>query len=182
DRRQPEFVEPFATYLERRLTPERISRGRQLLREHGELLARLEQQYGVPPQVLVSFWGLESNYGGFFGRIPVLNSLATLACEGRRGEFFATELLNALRIVQRGDVPASTMVGSWAGAMGHTQFMPSSYLRYALDGDGDGRVDLWGSVPDALTSAANFLQQIGWRRQQRWGDEVVLPAGFAFEL
>jgi membrane-bound lytic murein transglycosylase B len=182
DRRQPEFVEPFATYLDRRLTPERISRGRQLLQEHAPLLARLQSDYGVPPEVLVSFWGLESNFGSFFGRIPVLNSLATLACEGRRGEFFTSELINALRIVERGDVPASAMVGSWAGAMGHTQFMPTSYLRYARDGDGDGRVDLWGSVPDALTSAANFLQQIGWQRGQRWGDEVVLPAGFAFEL
>lgn len=182
DRRQPEFVEPFASYLERRLTPERIAQGRQLLRRHRTLLEQLEQRFGVPPQVLVAFWGLETNYGGFFGRIPVLNALATLACDERRSEYFTAELMDALRIIAAGDVPPAGMVGSWAGAMGHTQFMPSSYRRYALDGDGDGRIDLWGSVADALTSAANFLQQIGWRRDQRWGDEVVLPAGFAFEL
>jgi membrane-bound lytic murein transglycosylase B len=182
DRRQPEFVDTFASYLERRLTPERINGGRRLLQQHRGLLVKLEQQYGVPGEVLVSFWGLESNYGGFFGRIPVLNSLATLACDARRGSYFTEELLNALRLVQRGAATPQQMVGSWAGAMGHTQFMPSTWLRYAVDGDGDGRIDLWGSTADALTSAANYLQQIGWRRGERWGDEVMLPATFAYEL
>ncbi len=182
DRRQPEFVDTFANYLERRLTPERISAGRALLQQHRALLVKLEQRYGVPGEVLIAFWGLETNYGGFFGRIPVLNSLATLACDTRRGGYFTEELLNALRLVQRGAATPQQMVGSWAGAMGHTQFMPSTWLRYAVDGDGDGRIDLWGSTADALTSAANYLQQIGWRRDQRWGDEVRLPASFAYEL
>jgi len=182
DRRQPEFVDTFANYLERRLTPERIAGGRVLLQQHRALLTQLEQQYGVPGEVLVSFWGLETNYGGFFGKIPVLNSLATLACDERRASYFSEELLNALRLVNRGETTPSQMVGSWAGAMGHTQFMPSTWLRYAIDGDGNGRVDLWGSTADALTSAANYLQQIGWRRDQRWGDEVVLPASFAYDL
>ncbi len=182
DRRQPEFVDTFANYLDRRLTPERIATGKALLQQHRALLARLQQQYGVPAQVLVSFWGLETNYGSFFGKIPVLNSLATLACDERRASYFSEELMNALRLVNRGEATPSQMVGSWAGAMGHTQFMPSTWLRYAADGDGDGRVDLWNSTADALTSAAHYLQQIGWRRDQRWGDEVVLPASFAYEL
>lgn len=182
DRRQPEFVDTFANYLDRRLTPERIATGQTLLRQHRELLARLQQQYGVPAQVLVSFWGLETNYGSFFGKIPVLNSLATLACDERRASYFSEELMNALRLVNRGEATPSQMIGSWAGAMGHTQFMPSTWLRYATDGDGDSRIDLWNSTADALTSAAHYLQQIGWRRDQRWGDEVVLPASFAYDM
>ncbi len=182
DRRQPEFVDTFANYLDRRLTPERIGAGKALLRRHRALLTQLEERYGVPAEVLVSFWGLETNYGGFFGRIPVLNSLATLACDERRASYFSEELLNALRLVDRGQARPEQMIGSWAGAMGHTQFMPSTWLRYAVDGDGDGRIDLWNSTADALTSAANYLQRIGWKRGQRWGDEVVLPAGFAYDL
>ena len=182
DRRQPEFVDTFANYLDRRLTPERIAAGKLLLAQHRELLDRLQQQYGVPAQVLVAFWGLETNYGSFFGRIPVLNSLATLACDERRPSYFGDELINALRLVNRGETTPAQMIGSWAGAMGHTQFMPSTWLRYAVDGDGDGRVDLWNSTADALSSAAHYLQQIGWRRDQRWGDEVLVPPSFPYEL
>lgn len=180
DRRQPEFTDTFANYLERRLTPARITQGQSLLRQHGELLDSIDAEYGVAPQYLVSFWGLETNYGGFFGKIPVLNSLATLACDARRADYFTEELLNALRIVARGDVDPDKMVGSWAGAMGHTQFMPSTWLSYAVDGDGDGRIDLWQSVPDAMASAARFLRAIGWQPGERWGREVRLPADFDY--
>lgn len=182
DRRQPEFADTFANYLGRRVTDGRIERGRELLEAHEELLNRIAAEYGIAPAYLISFWGLETNFGSYFGTIPVLNSLATLACDPRRADYFTAELLNALRIVDRGDVQPARMVGSWAGAMGHTQFMPSVYLRYAIDGDGDGRVDLWGSAADALTSAANFLRGIGWRAGERWGREVLVPTGFDYRL
>lgn len=182
DRRQPEFVESFATYFERRVTEDRIRKGRQLLTQHGPLLQRIQREYGVPAQYLVAFWGLETNFGSFFGRMPVLDALATLACDARRSDYFAGELVNALRIVDEGAISAERMQGSWAGAMGHTQFMPSVFLRYAVDYDGDGRRDLWSSIPDALASAANFLRGIGWQPEQRWGREVHLPEGFDYSL
>ncbi|HEU4617600.1 MAG TPA: lytic murein transglycosylase [Gammaproteobacteria bacterium] len=180
DRRQPEFIESFSTYLARRVTEQRIERGQELLREHAALLARLEKRYGVPGQYLIAFWGLETNYGRVLGRLPVFDSLATLACDTRRGDYFAAELMKALEIVERGDVAAPEMTGSWAGAMGHTQFMPSVYLENGVDGDGDGAVDLWGSVPDALASAASFLHGLGWTPGWRWGREVMLPSGFDY--
>lgn len=180
DRHQPEFSEGFATYFERRVTDDRIQKGRRLLEEHRPLLNRIQREFGVPAQYLVAFWGLETNYGSFFGRMPVLDSLATLACDPRRSDYFTAELMNALRIVDEGAISAANMQGSWAGAMGHTQFMPSVFLRYALDYDGDGRRDLWGSLPDALASAANFLRGIGWQTEQRWGREVRLPDGFDY--
>ncbi|MEE4251200.1 MAG: lytic murein transglycosylase [Alcanivoracaceae bacterium] len=181
DRRQPEFTESFATYFERRVTDERIVRGRKLLAEHRKLLDQISREFGVPAQYLVAFWGLETNFGGFFGKMPVLDSLATLACDQRRSEYFTGELINALKIIDEGSISAERMQGSWAGAMGHTQFMPSVFLRYAIDYDGDGKRDLWGSLPDALASAANFLRGIGWRNEERWGREVKLPDGFAFD-
>ncbi len=181
DRKQPEFSESFATYFERRVTEDRIVRGRALLAEHGQLLSRISQEFGVPAQYLVAFWGLETNFGGFFGKMPVLDSLATLACDPRRSEYFTGELINALKIIDEGSITAQRMQGSWAGAMGHTQFMPSVFLRYALDYDGDGKRDLWGSLPDALASAANFLRGIGWEQEQRWGREVSLPKNFPYE-
>ena len=181
DRRQPEFSESFATYFERRVTEDRIVRGRKLLAEHRSLLNRISKEFGVPPQYLVAFWGLETNFGGFFGKMPVLDSLATLACDPRRSDYFTGELINALKIIDEGSITAARMQGSWAGAMGHTQFMPSVFLRYAIDYDGDGKRDLWGSLPDALASAANFLRGIGWRKEERWGREVKLPDNFAFE-
>lgn len=181
DRKQPEFSESFATYFERRVTQDRIVRGRALLAEHGPLLGKISREFGVPAQYLVAFWGLETNFGGFFGKMPVLDSLATLACDPRRSDYFTGELINALKIIDEGSITAEKMQGSWAGAMGHTQFMPSVFLRYALDYDGDGKRDLWGSLPDALASAANFLRGIGWEKQQRWGREVSLPKNFPYE-
>lgn len=178
DRRQPEFAETFTNYLNKRVSQNRIDKGRELLEKHRSLLLRLQQTYGVQAQYLLSFWGLETNYGGYTGKLPVLDSLATLACDPRRSSYFTTELMAALKIVDAG-VPATSMLGSWAGAMGQTQFMPSVYRRYARDGDGDGKVDLWNSAPDALTSAAAFLQDLGWQAGWRWGREVSLPEGFA---
>lgn len=182
DRSQPEFVDTFADYLGRRVTAERVMRGRKLLQEHRALLARLRQQHGIPGQYLLAFWALETNYGRFLGSVPIFDALATLACDQRRSEYFSTELVNALHIAERGDVEVSAMRGSWAGAMGHTQFMPSAYLDHAVDGDGDNRVDLWASVPDALTSAATYLASLNWQTGMRWGREVRLPQGFSYAL
>jgi membrane-bound lytic murein transglycosylase B len=180
DRQQPEFTSSFADYFNRRVNEQRIKQGRVLMQTHRALLARLETQYQVPGRYLLAFWGLETNYGGFYGNTPVLNALATLACEGRRGEYFGRELINALRILQEGAIDAEHMRGSWAGAMGQVQFMPSIFLAHAVDADGDGRRDLWNSLPDALASAANFLHQLGWRNDERWGREVSLPPDFDF--
>ncbi len=180
DRRQPEFTVTFASYLNRRVTDERIERGRELLQEHRDLLNHLVDIYGVPPQYLIAFWGLETNYGNYLGSIPTLDALATLACDKRRSSFFTTELFNAIRLLEKPGV-REPLFGSWAGAMGHTQFMPSAYLQYAVDGDGDGEIDLWTSVADALSSAANFLHHLGWKRGFRWGREVRLPENFSFD-
>lgn len=182
DRSQPEFVSTFKDYLERRVTPSRVARGRELLAEHRDVLDRVTREYGVPGQYLVALWGMETAFGRVLGSTPVFDSLATLACDDRRSAMFTAELVNALRIVDRGDVDEGKMIGSWAGAMGQTQFMPSSYLDYAVDGDGDSRVDLWDSLPDAFASAANYLSRSGWQRGFRWGREVVLPEGFDFGL
>ncbi len=181
DRSQPEFVQTFPAYLEARVTASRVDKGRALLERHGAFLESLLARYGVPPRYLVAFWGLETNYGGYLGKVPTLDSLATLACDERRSEFFAGEFVNALQLVEREQLPVEQLVGSWAGAVGHTQFMPSSYLRYAVDGDGDGRIDLWQSEQDALASGANFLRSLGWKPGMRWGRQVGLPAGFAYE-
>lgn len=181
DRDQPEFVETFATYVGRRVTANRVSTGRQMLERHRAVLDRKAAEYGVPPQIIVALWGLETDYGRVVGDVPVFDSLATLACDGRRGEYFTTEFVNALRIVERG-IAFDTMIGSWAGAMGQTQFMPSNYLSYAVDGDGDGVVDLWRSVDDAFSSAANLLRTFGWQPGWRWGREVVLPDDFDYAL
>ena len=180
DRNQPEFVATFADYFARRVTPARIETGRRLFAEHGEDLDRFTARYGVPGQYIVALWGLESNYGSFLGNVPVFDSLSTLACDDRRGEYFSTEVVNALRIVDRGDIEPEHMIGSWAGAMGQTQFMPASYLSYAVDGDGDGRVDLWNSASDALASAANYLRVLRWQPGLRWGREVLLPEDFDY--
>ena len=182
DRSQPEFTSSFSNYYTRRVSETRIETGRKKYREQQPLLQALTREYGIPGHYLVAFWGLETNYGGFLGSIPVLDALSTLACEGRRGDYFSGELMNALRIIQSGDVEASQMEGSWAGAMGQTQFMPDIFLKYAIDHDGDGRRNLWKSEDDALASAANFLQGLGWQREQRWGREVTLPDNFDFQL
>ncbi|MBA2484227.1 MAG: lytic murein transglycosylase, partial [Nitrosomonas sp.] len=182
DRRQPEFTQIFADYLNARVSEPRIRRGKVLLAKYRHLLDRIQQETGVSAQYLVAFWGLETNYGSYLGSMSVPNTLATLACDQRRTSFFTGELLNALRIIDAGDISAEHMVGSWAGAMGHMQFMPTTYLRYARDGDGDGRRDLWDSIPDALISAGFFLQQLGWNPGQNWGQEVKLPSSFDYSL
>lgn len=182
DRRQPEFTQTFADYFNARVSEDRVRRGKTLLTKHRRLLDRIEQETGVSPQYLIAFWGLETNYGSYLGNTSVPSALATLACDQRRKTFFTGELLNALRIIDTGDISADHMVGSWAGAMGHMQFMPSTYLQYARDGDGDGRRNLWDSIPDALISAGFFLQQLGWNPGQHWGQEVKLPASFDYSL
>ena len=180
DRDQPEFRQSFSAYLSARVNDYRVRRGRELYRQHDELLDRLSSDYGVPGHYLVAFWGMETNFGSYLGAMPTLDSLATLACDPRRSAYFTDELMTALQLLARENLDPSSMRGSWAGAMGHMQFMPSSYLAHAVDGDGDGAIDLWNSVTDALTSAANYLANIGWQRGERWGREVRLPAGFPY--
>jgi membrane-bound lytic murein transglycosylase B len=182
DRRQPEFTRTFAEYYGARVTASRVERGRALLAEHRDLLERVQAESGVPPHYLVAFWGLETNFGSYFGKMSVPDSLATLACDPRRSGFFTTQFVDALRIIDAGDIAAERMEGSWAGAMGHMQFMPSVFLAHAVDADGDGRRDLWGSLPDAMTSAGRFLASMGWQSGWRWGREVILPADFDHAL
>lgn len=182
DRSQPEFVQTFAGYYNARVTDYRVQRGRELMEENRVFLNDLTQRYGVPAQYLVAFWALESNFGRHIGKMPILDTLATLACDQRRSEFFTAELFNALQLMNTYNFGVDQMQGSWAGAIGQTQFLPSAYLRYGVDGDGDSRVDLWGSTADALTSAAYYLQQLGWQTELRWGREVRLPADFPYYL
>lgn len=180
DRDQPEFRQSFSAYLRARVSEVRVNRGRELLVRHRSLLEKLARDYGVPGHYLISIWGMETNFGSYLGNMPTLDSLATLACDPRRSEFFTNELISALKLLAREGLAPETMRGSWAGAMGHTQFMPSAYIRHAVDGDGDGNIDLWESEVDALTSAANYLANLGWQRGQRWGREVLLPADFPY--
>ncbi|WP_421621293.1 lytic murein transglycosylase [Alkalilimnicola ehrlichii] len=182
DRRQPEFVQTFWTYLDQRVTDRRVERGRALLDEHQDLLWRIHADYGVRPQYLLALWGMETNFGGYFGDVPVIDALATLACDTRRSAFFRTQVVEAIRIIDEGHMDRDGMVGSWAGAMGHTQFMPSTFTAYAVDYDGSGRIDLWNSLPDAFASSANYLRALGWRDGHRWGREVILPEGFDYAL
>jgi len=160
DTSQPEFVSTFLTYLNRHVSAQKIARGRALLIEHQALLADVEQRYGIPPHILVAFWGMETNYGSYTGDTPIPAALATLAYDGRRSAFFRAQLLDALSIIEEGHVRAADMKGSWAGAMGLMQFMPSTYRRYAVDGDGDGRINLW-TLADAMHSAGNYLNKAG---------------------
>jgi membrane-bound lytic murein transglycosylase B len=180
DRDQPEFRQSFSAYLKARVSDARVRRGRELYQQHQQLLERLSREYGVPGHYLVAFWGMETNFGAYLGGMPTLDSLATLACDPRRSEYFTDELMTALQLLARENLDPSEMRGSWAGAMGHTQFMPSSYMAHAVDGDGDGIIDLWNSETDALTSAANYLANLGWQRGERWGREVRLPDGFPY--
>jgi membrane-bound lytic murein transglycosylase B len=174
DRAQPELTIGFERYFESRVNTQVIRRGREALREHRRLLTRVEKEYGVPRRVVVAVWGMESRYGRNQGRTPVFQALATLAWEPRRSGFFRGQLFDAIEMVSRGDIEASAMKGSWAGAMGQTQFMPSSYLAYAVDADRDGRRDIWRSNADALASIANYLKGQGWTRESTWGREVKL--------
>jgi membrane-bound lytic murein transglycosylase B len=176
DRNQAEAAPRFDRYLNARLTRATTTRGRNLAAEHRNLLDRIEETYGVQRRFLLAIWGLESRFGSNQGRTPVFRALATLAWEPRRATYFRRELFNALMMIDRGYIDARTMTGSWAGAMGQTQFMPSSYLSYAVDFDGDGRRDIWGSTADALASIANYLQGAGWNMEYTWGREVQVPA------
>ncbi len=178
DRAQPEFTRTPWAYLDSAVSAQRIAGGRSKLAENNAPLAAAEARYGVPASVVTAIWGMESNYGGNFGSFRAVDALATLAFEGRRREWARNELLAVLRIVDQGDIAAGRMVGSWAGAMGHTQFLPSVFLAHAVDADGDGRRDIWGSIPDVTASTANYLASAGWRRGEPWGVEVQLPAGF----
>ena len=153
-----------------------------MLETHRDLLARVSAEYGVDAETVVAIWGVESDYGRIFGKRPILTSLSTLSCEGRRQSFFRGEFIATLKLLQAGDIQAEGLTGSWAGAFGHTQFIPSTYARIAVDFDGDGRRDLVGSVPDALASTANYMKRSNWRTGQPWGYEVKLPSGFNASL
>ena len=174
---QPEFRTAIWDYLAGLVDEERVAEGRALLAQHADTLARVEERYGVDPATVVAVWGVESNFGQTFGKSPLVQSLGTLSCFGRRQTYFRTELFAALRILQAGHIAPERFVGSWAGAFGHTQFMPSTFERLAVDFDGDGKADLMDSTVDALASTANFLQKAGWQSGQPWGFEVRLPPG-----
>ncbi|WP_037983130.1 lytic murein transglycosylase [Thauera sp. 27] len=175
---QPEFITPIWDYMAGLVDEERVADGRAMLAEWRAVLARVEAEYAVDAATVVAVWGVESNYGRNFGSRPLLTSLSTLSCFGRRQAFFRGEFFTTLKIIQDGHVAPERLTGSWAGAFGHTQFMPSTFMRLAVDFDGDGRRDLVDSVPDALASTANFLKRAGWRSDQPWGFEVSLPRGF----
>ncbi|ANF82980.1 lytic transglycosylase [Acinetobacter sp. NCu2D-2] len=174
---QPEFSTPIWDYLSGLVDEERVQLGKQKLQQHREVLNRVSARYGVPAEVIVAVWGVESNYGDISGKYPLLQALGTLSCEGRRQSFFRGEFFTTLKLLQRGDVREEQLKGSWAGAFGHTQFMPSTYDELAVDFDGDGRRDLVASIPDALASTANFLKKRGWQTGEPWGFEVKLPEG-----
>ncbi|MGR3540124.1 MAG: lytic murein transglycosylase [Hasllibacter sp.] len=179
DRNQTEFTKTIWDYLDTAVSEARVANGRAALARHADALARIEGEYGVDRHVVAAIWGLESAYGGFRGNDSTISALATLAYDGRRGDFFEAELIAALRILQSGVIAPADLRGSWAGAMGHTQFMPTSYFASAVDGTGDGRRDIWSDDPvDALASTANYLAERGWTTGQPWGVEVTLPDGF----
>ncbi len=183
DRNQSEFTKTIWDYLDSAASDSRIENGKAALAKHRGQLDAIEARYGVEKEVVVAVWGLESNYGTFRGKNDVVQSLATLAYDGRRGAFFEQQLVAALKILQNGDTSPRNMTGSWAGAMGHTQFMPTSYLDYAVDFAGDGRRDIWADDPsDALASTAAYLAKFGWVNGQPWGVEVTLPGGFDYAL
>ncbi|WP_242500424.1 lytic murein transglycosylase [Tropicimonas sp. IMCC6043] len=183
DRDQAEFTRAIADYLGRAVSEARVTTGRQILRDQAPLLSRIAARFGVPAEILVAIWGMESDFGRVRGDVPVIGALATLACDGRRAALFERELIAALRIVEAGAVARPEMLGSWAGAMGHLQFMPSTYLANAVDFDGDGRADIWSDNPtDALASAAACLVAKGWQAGLRWGAEISLPPGFDLAL
>ncbi|AZD69618.1 membrane-bound lytic murein transglycosylase B [Pseudomonas chlororaphis] len=182
DRSQPEFTRPVWEYLDGALSPLRVRKGQALINQYADILQQIEQRYGVDRQALVAVWGMESNFGEFQGNKSVIRSLATLAYEGRRPAFANSQLLAALQILQHGDIQPEKMLGSWAGAMGQTQFIPTTYNTHAVDFDGDGRRDIWNSPADALASTAHYLQSSGWQKGQPWGFEVELASGFDYAL
>ncbi len=181
DRNQSEFTKQIWEYLDSAASETRVRNGKAALRDNRRVLTEIEARYGVEAEVVTAVWGLESAYGAFRGDTPIIEALATLAFDGRRGRFFEQQLIAALRIIQAGDVRPNQMTGSWAGAMGHTQFIPTSYLAYAQDFRGDGRRDIWSDDPtDALASTAAYLARFGWQKGQPWGVEVKLPNGFDY--
>ena len=183
DRHQSEFTKQIWDYLDSAASPVRVKNGLAALRTHSRTLDAIEAKYGVDKQVVAAIWGVESAYGATRGDVPVIQALATLAYDGRRGRFFEAQLVAALKILQAGDTSPRNMKGSWAGAMGHTQFIPTSFLAFAVDGTGDGKRDIWSSDPtDALASTAAYLARHGWTKGQPWGVEVQLPAGFDYGL
>lgn len=179
---QPEFTTPIWDYLAALVDEQRVSDGQAMLTAHAATLAQVAREYGVDPATVVAVWGVESDYGKTFGKRPLLVSLSTLSCFGRRQEFFRGEFFATLKLLQSGDLKPEGLTGSWAGAFGHTQFMPTTYQRIAVDGDGDGRRDLVASIPDALASTASYLKAAGWRTGEPWGYEVKLPEGFEAAL
>ena len=180
--KQPEFVRPIWEYLAGVITEMRIEQGRELIAANADLFARLQGGYGVPPEILTAIWGLETGYGRNEGGFNLFEALANLAFEGPRVNYARQQLIAALQIASAEGIDPRTMTSSWAGAFGHTQFVPTTFLRYAVDGDGDGRRDLWNSPADALASTANYLKQSGWRAGEPWGEEVKLPDNFPYEL
>ena len=178
DRNQPESKLALNEYISRIISEKRITKGRRKLCEHGNLLARISERHGVESRVLVALWGIETDFGRGTGKFPVIGSLATLVYDGRRSSLFKSELIHALRILDEGHIPLEQMNGSWAGAMGQLQLMPSTFHRSAVDFDGDGRKDIWTNLADSLASAANYLSQSGWQADQSWGHEVHLPNSF----
>ncbi len=178
--RQPEFTTPVWAYVEKRVTPARIEKGREKREELERTLAAIEKRYRVDRHVLLSIWGMETNFGGYKGELSTVRSLATMAFTGRRKKYGRSQLLAALKILQNGDIPVKGMTGSWAGAMGHTQFIPTTYQAYAVDWTGDGKRDIWNSVSDALASTANYMKISGWKPGRPWGWEVKLPRKFNY--
>ncbi len=178
DRSQPEFTQTLDDYIASRINDRRIRNGRRMLQRYPTWLGRVERKYGVQRRFIVALWGIETGYGENTGKFPVLEPLATLAFDGRRSDYFRQELIEALHLIEEGTVPFQRMRGSWAGAMGQSQFMPSVYRRYAVDEDRSGSTNLWGSIPDVLGSTANYLAKLGWKNDQTWGRRVRLPAGF----
>tara|TARA_R110002124_G_scaffold64985_2_gene177574 strand:+ start:378950 stop:379948 length:999 start_codon:yes stop_codon:yes gene_type:complete len=182
DKKQPENKISFDTYRKRILSEQRINTGRAKYKQHKVLLDEIAAKYNVQPKYIIALWGIETNYGGFTGGMQVLSSLATLAFEGRRTEFFTEEFKKAVKIAAKLHFPVTEMKGSWAGAMGQCQFMPSSYLAYAVDYDGDGDKDIWNTMPDVFASMANYLSSVGWDGDLRWGRAVKTPADFPLDL
>ena len=182
DRRQPESTISFNAYSRGVITPNRVKRGSALLQAHAELLRKISDRYGVPPEMMIALWGVESSFGNSTGNFNILNSLATLGYDGRRSEFFRGELISALQILDHNQQNPSDLLGSWAGAIGQCQFLPSTYIKYAVDYDGDGRRDIWSSDGDVLASISNYLVAEGWQRGLTWGREVKLTKTISSSL
>ncbi len=181
DQKQPDGTRTFDNYIKSVVSPAKIEKAQQAYLENKTLIDEISRRYGVPSQYIVSLWGLESNFGANMGNFPVIESLAVLAYEGRRREFFKSELINALKILDQGHVPMDDMKGSWAGAMGQIQFMPSSFFSYAVDYNRDGKKDIWTSKEDSFASIANYLSSLNWNKSQEWGKQVQLPQGFPLD-